>query len=60
MKSNPSIGVRVRMSVLGASRCARLAKKSGTIVGGRVYVKSVSVCSMETDHRPRFIVNTLK
>jgi hypothetical protein len=43
MKSNLSIGVRVRMSALGASRCARLAKKSGTIVGGSVYVNSVSV-----------------
>jgi len=43
MKFNPSIGVRVRMSVLGASRCARLAKKTGTIVGGSVYVNSVSV-----------------
>ena len=31
------------MSVLGGSRCARLAKKTGTIVGGSVYVISVSV-----------------
>ncbi len=43
MKSNLSIGVRVRMSALGASRCARLAKKTGTIVGGSVYANSISV-----------------
>lgn len=43
MKSDLSIGVRVRMSALGASRCARLAGKTGTIVGGSVYVNSVSV-----------------
>ncbi len=43
MKPNLSIGVRVRMSPLGASRCARLAKKTGTVVGGSVYVNSVSV-----------------
>jgi hypothetical protein len=43
MKSNLSIGVRVRMSALGASRCTRLASKTGTIVGGSVYVNSVGV-----------------
>ncbi len=43
MKSDLSMGVRVRMSALGASRCARLANKTGTIVGGSVYVNSVSV-----------------
>jgi hypothetical protein len=43
MKSDLSIGVRVRISALGASRCARLANKTGTIVGGSVYVNSVSV-----------------
>lgn len=43
MKSDLSIGVRVRMSRLGASRCARLAEKTGTIVGGSVYANSVSV-----------------
>ncbi|SDP25686.1 hypothetical protein SAMN05444050_6283 [Afipia sp. GAS231] len=43
MKSELSIGVRVRMSKLGALRCARLAEKTGTIVGGSVYVNSVSV-----------------
>jgi hypothetical protein len=43
MKPALSIGVRVRMSALGALRCARLAKKTGTIVGGSVYVNSVSV-----------------
>jgi hypothetical protein len=31
------------MSALGASRYARLAGKTGTIVGGSVYVNSVSV-----------------
>jgi hypothetical protein len=43
MKSDLSIGVRVRISALGASRCARLANKTGTIVGRSVYVNSVSV-----------------
>jgi hypothetical protein len=43
MNPELSIGVRVRMSTLGALRCARLAKKTGTIVGGSVYVNSVSV-----------------
>jgi hypothetical protein len=43
MKSDLLIGVRVRMSALGASRCAGLAGKTGTIVGGSVYVNSVSV-----------------
>jgi hypothetical protein len=43
MKSDLSIGARVRMSTLGALRCARLAEKTGTIVGGSVYVNSVSV-----------------
>ena len=43
MKQELSIGDRVRISVLGASRCPRLASKSGTIVGGSVYTSSVSV-----------------
>jgi hypothetical protein len=43
MKPALSIGVRVRMSALGALRCSRLAEKPGTIVGGSVYVNSVSV-----------------
>ena len=43
MKSNLAVGDRVRMSALGASRCARLANKTGTIVGGSVYAHSVSV-----------------
>jgi hypothetical protein len=43
MKSDLPIGVRVRMSALGASHCARLAGRTGTIVGGSVYVNSVSV-----------------
>lgn len=38
-----SVGVRVRLSALGASRCARLANKTGIIVGGSVYTNSVSV-----------------
>ena len=43
MKQQLSIGDRVRISVLGATRCPRLASKSGTIVGGSVYASSVSV-----------------
>ena len=43
MKQELSIGDRVRISVLGASRYPRLASKSGTIVGGSVYASSVSV-----------------
>ena len=43
MKSYLSVGVRVRISALGASRCVRLANKTGTVVGGSVYANSVSV-----------------
>ena len=43
MKSDLSVGVRVRISALGASRCVRLANKTGTVVGGSVYANSVSV-----------------
>lgn len=43
MKSDLSVGVRVRLSALGASRCARLANKTGIIIGGSVYTGSVSV-----------------
>ena len=43
MKSDLTVGVRVRISALGALRCARLANKTGTIVGGSVYANSVSV-----------------
>jgi hypothetical protein len=38
-----SIGDGVQMSALGASRCPRLANKTGTIIGLSVYVNSVSV-----------------
>jgi hypothetical protein len=37
------IGDRVRVSTLGALRCARLAGKVGTVVGGSVYTSSVQV-----------------
>jgi len=43
MKPNYSIGDRVRISELGASRCPRLANKAGTIVGGSIYANSISV-----------------
>lgn len=36
-------GDRVRVSALGASRCARLAGKMGTVVGGSVYASSFQV-----------------
>jgi hypothetical protein len=43
MKPDFSIGDRVRMTALGASRCSRLANKTGTIVGRSIYANSVSV-----------------
>lgn len=43
MKSDFSLGDRVRLSALGAIRCPRLAGKTGTIVGRSVYVNSVAV-----------------
>jgi hypothetical protein len=43
MKQGLLIGDRVRISALGASRCPRLANKTGTIVGGSIYACSVSV-----------------
>jgi hypothetical protein len=43
MKLNFSIGDRVRLSGLGASRCPRLANKVGTIVGSSIYANSVSI-----------------
>jgi hypothetical protein len=43
MKSDFSIGDRVQISALGASRCPRLADKTGTIVGRSIYVNSVGV-----------------
>lgn len=43
MKTAITIGDRVRISALGASRCARLADKVGTIVGGSIYANSVHV-----------------
>jgi len=43
MRQNLLIGDRVRISALGASRCPRLANKTGTIVGGSIYTSSISV-----------------
>jgi hypothetical protein len=43
MKSEFSIGDRVQISVLGASRCPRIANKTGTIVGRSVYVSCARV-----------------
>ena|ERR1700694_5624233 len=42
-KSGFSIGDRVQISALGASRCPRLSNKTGTIVGRSIYVNSVGV-----------------
>ena len=43
MKTDFSIGDRVQMSVLGASRCPRHADKKGTIVGRSIYVNCARV-----------------
>jgi hypothetical protein len=43
MKSQFSIGDRVQISALGASRCPRIADKTGTIVGRSVYVSCARV-----------------
>jgi len=46
MKSDFSVGDRVQMSALGASRCPRLADKTGTIVGhktGTIVGRSIYV-----------------
>ena len=43
MKSDFSLGDRVQMSALGASRCPRLADKTGTIVGRSIYVNCARV-----------------
>jgi len=43
MKSDFSIGDRVQISALGASRCPRHADKKGTIVGRSVYVNCARV-----------------
>jgi hypothetical protein len=44
MTSDFSIGDRVQLSALGASRCRRLADKTGTIVGqSSVYVNCARV-----------------
>jgi hypothetical protein len=40
---NFSIGERIRISALGASRCPRLAGKTGKVVGRSIYINSVSV-----------------
>ena len=43
MKSDFSLGDRVKLSALGEMRCQRLAGKTGTVVGRSVYVNSVAV-----------------
>jgi hypothetical protein len=43
MKSDFSLGDRVRLSALGAIRCPRLAGRTGTVVGRSIYVNSVAV-----------------
>jgi hypothetical protein len=43
MKQNLFIGDRIQISTLGASRCPRLAGRTGTIVGLSIYANSVSV-----------------
>jgi len=44
MKPDFSVGDRVRISAFGASRCPRLAGKSGMIVGrSSIYANSVIV-----------------
>jgi hypothetical protein len=43
MKSDFSLGDRVKLSALGERRCPRLAGKSGTVVGRSIYVNSVAV-----------------
>lgn len=43
MKQDLSIGDRVQISTIGASRCPRLAGKTGIIVGRSIYANSVSV-----------------
>jgi ribosomal protein L21E len=43
MKQDLFIGDRIQISTFGASRCPRLAGKTGTIVGHSIYSNSVSV-----------------
>jgi ribosomal protein L21E len=43
MKPELSIGDRVQISTLGATRCPRLAGRTGVIVGRSIYTNSVSV-----------------
>ena len=43
MKPELSIGDRVQISTLGATRCPRLAGKAGVVVGRSIYTNSVSV-----------------
>ena len=43
MKSDFSLGDRVRLSALGATRCPRLAGKTGIVVWRSMYVSSVAV-----------------
>jgi hypothetical protein len=43
MNMDLAVGTRVRLSALGALRCARLAGRLGTVIGGSIYARSVSV-----------------
>jgi hypothetical protein len=43
VRSNYSVGDRVKLSSLGKVRCPRLADRIGTVVGYSVYVSSVVV-----------------
>lgn len=54
MKSDFSLGDRVRISALGAERCPRLAGKTGTVVGRSIYVNSVAVL-LDGNKSPRTI-----
>ena len=54
MKSEFSLGDRVRISALGAIRCPRLAGKTGTVVGRSIYVNSVAVL-LDGNKSPRTI-----
>ena len=54
MKSDFSLGDRVRLSALGATRCPRLAGKTGTVVGRSIYVSSVAVL-LDGNKSPRTI-----
>ena len=54
MKSEFSLGDRVKFSSLGEKRCPRLAGKIGTVVGRSIYVNSVAVL-LDGNKSPRTI-----